>query len=367
MTDRVDTVVVGAGVVGLAVARHLALGGHDVIVLERNAHIGEEISARNSEVIHAGIYYPRNSLKARFCVEGREQLYEYCSEKGVAHARCGKLIVATGEGQLDELEALRERALRNGVDDIERLTTRAIGQREPAITCAAGLHSPSTGIIDSHGLMVALRGDIEAAGGAIAVLSTFRRGEVTSTGIRLEVAADGEQTVLQADAVINCAGLAASDVAHALDGLDAGTIPSTRFAKGNYFVLQQKSPFNGLIYPLPEPGGLGIHVTLDLSSQTRFGPDVEWVEQIDYAVDPERAKAFYAAIRSYWPDLPDGSLAPGYAGVRPKLVGPGEPAADFVIHGPADHGVAGLVNLYGIESPGLTSALAIAEHVAALL
>ncbi len=367
MTERVDSVIIGAGVIGLAVARDLALSGRDVIVLERNSHIGEEISARNSEVIHAGIYYPTGSLKARLCVRGRHLLYDYCARKGVAHARCGKLIVAIGASQVDTLEALRQQALANGVEDIAQLSTREIRQREPAVVCTAGIHSPSTGIIDSHGLMVALRGDIEAAGGAIAVLSTLRRGEVTSAGLRLEVEADGARTELVADTVINCAGLAASDVAHAIEGLDAATIPSTRFAKGNYFVLQGKSPFNGLIYPIPEPGGLGIHVTVDLSGQARFGPDVEWIEKPDYAVDPMRAAAFYAAIRTYWPELPDDSLAPGYSGVRPKLVGPDEPAADFAIRGPADHGVPGLVNLFGIESPGLTSALAIAEHVTALL
>lgn len=367
VAERVDTVVIGAGVVGLAVARTLALAGRDVIVLERNARIGEEISARNSEVIHAGIYYPEASLKAQLCVRGRDLLYEYCAEKGVAHARCGKLIVAIGTDQTDALEALRQQALTNGVNDIEQLTTREINEYEPAIVCTAGIRSPSTGIIDSHGFMVALRGDIEAAGGAIAVLSTFKRGELTPSCIRLEIEADGERTELEADTVINCAGLAASSVARALEGLDAQTIPSTRFAKGNYFVLQGRSPFNGLIYPLPEPGGLGVHVTLDLAGSARFGPDVEWVEQIDYEVDPNRGEAFYAAIRSYWPDLPDDSLVPGYSGVRPKLVGPGEPAADFVIKGPAEHGVGGLVNLFGIESPGLTSALAIAEHVATLL
>ncbi len=367
MTDRTDTVVIGAGVIGLAVARALALAGREVVVLERNARIGEEISARNSEVIHAGIYYPEGSLKARLCVRGRDLLYDYCADKGVAHARCGKLIVAISDEQVDDLEGLRRRALTNGVEDIERLTTREIKQREPAVVCTAGIHSPSTGIIDSHGFMVALRGDIEASGGAVAVLSTFKRGSVTPTGIHLEIETDGERTELEADTVINCAGLAASNVARALDGLAAETIPSTRFAKGNYYVLQGKNPFNGLIYPLPEPGGLGVHVTLDLAGSARFGPDVEWIEQIDYEVDPQRAAAFYAAIRNYWPDLPDDSLVPGYAGVRPKLVGPGEPPADFVISGPADHGGPGLINLYGIESPGLTSALAIAEHVAALL
>jgi len=367
MAERVDTVVIGAGVVGLAVARELALTGREVIVLESNARIGEEISARNSEVIHAGIYYPQASLKAQLCVRGRDLLYEYCDRKGVAHTRCGKLIVAIDADQTDQLAALQQQALSNGVDDIEPLTTREVRQREPAISCATGILSPSTGIIDSHGFMIALCGDIEASGSAVAVLSEFKRGEISPAGLHLEIEADGERTELDADIVINTAGLAASRVAHALDGLDSGTIPTTRLAKGNYFVLQGKNPFNGLVYPLPEPGGLGVHVTLDLSGQARFGPDVEWIEQLDYEVDPGRAETFYTAIRHYWPDLPDGSLIPGYAGVRPKLVGPGEPAADFVISGPAVHGVPGLVNLFGIESPGLTSALAIAEHVTSLL
>lgn len=367
MAERTEIVVIGAGVVGLAVARALSLAGHEVIVLERNARIGEEISARNSEVIHAGIYYPQGSLKAQLCVRGRNLLYEYCAAKGVSHERCGKHIVATGADQIDALEALRQRAFENGVTDIEPVTRREINRREPAVVCTAGLRSPSTGIIDSHGFMVALRGDIEASGGAVAVLSTFVRAEVTPEGFRLEIEADGERTEVSTGTIVNCAGLGASDVARAIEGLDAQTVPATRLAKGNYFVLQGKNPFNGLIYPLPEPGGLGVHVTIDLAGAARFGPDVEWIEQIDYEVDPGRAEAFYAAIRSYWPDLPADSLVPGYSGVRPKLVGPGEPAADFVIKGPAEHGVPGLVNLFGIESPGLTSALAIAEHVSALL
>ena len=367
MTERIDTAVIGAGVVGLAIGRALARAGRDVVVLERNARIGEGISARNSEVIHAGLYYPEASLKARLCVRGRALLYEYCRDKGIAHSRCGKLIVAIGPNQLDRLESLRLQALANGVDDIEQLTATAVHRREPLIECVAGLRSPSTGIVDSHALMLAMQGDLEAAGGAVAVLSEFKRGSVSSTGIRLVIESDREETDLEAAVVVNCAALDASKVARALDGLDPAHVPETRFAKGSYFVLQGKNPFSELIYPLPEPGGLGIHLTLDLGGGARFGPDVEWIETIDYEVDASRADAFHRAIRSYWPGLPPDSLVPGYAGIRPKLVGPNEPAADFVISGPADHGVPGLVNLFGIESPGLTAALASGEEVVGLL
>jgi L-2-hydroxyglutarate oxidase LhgO len=367
MTERVDTVVIGAGVVGLAIGRALAQAGRDVIVLERNAHIGEGISARNSEVIHGGLYYPQSSLKARLCVRGRALLYDYCRDKGIAHLRCGKLIVAIGPSQIPRLEELRLQALANGVDDIELLTAAEVHRREPLIESVAGLRSPSTGIVDSHALMLAMQGDIEAAGGTIAVMSAFKRGHVGPSGIRLRIESGGEDTELEAEIVVNSTALAASDVARALDGLDRAHVPDTRFAKGNYFILQGKNPFSELIYPLPEPGGLGIHLTLDLGGRARFGPDVEWIDEIDYDVDPQRADAFYAAIHSYWPGLPPASLVPGYAGIRPKLSAPNEPAADFLISGPADHGVPGLVNLFGIESPGLTASLAIGEEVARTL
>jgi L-2-hydroxyglutarate oxidase LhgO len=363
VTERIDAAVIGAGVVGLAIGRALAQAGRDVVVLERNARIGEGISARNSEVIHGGLYYPQSSLKARLCVRGRALLYDYCREKGIAHSRCGKLVVAIGPNQLDKLEALRLQALANGVEDIELLTAAAVRHREPLIECVAGLRSPSTGIVDSHSFMLAMRGDIEAAGGAVAVLSEFKRGSIGPNGIRFTIESDGEETELAASVLVNSAALAATDVARALDGLDPGQIPETRFAKGNYFILQGKNPFSELIYPLPEPGGLGIHLTLDLAGRARFGPDVEWTERIDYDVDANRADAFDTAIRTYWPSLPPKSLVPGYAGIRPKLAGPAEPAADFLISGPADHGVPGLVNLFGIESPGLTAALAIGEEV----
>jgi L-2-hydroxyglutarate oxidase LhgO len=362
--DSTDVIVIGAGVIGLAVARELARAGREVIVLERNPRIGEEMSARSSEVIHAGIYYAEGSLKARCCVRGRSLLYRYCEEHGVPSRPCGKLIVATDPGQLDELDALHAQARANGVNDAERLSAAEAARLEPAVRCAGAVWSPATGIVDSHALMLALRGDIEAAGGTIACLSEFRDGNVRPDGLLLNVRSGDADAAILATSLVNCAGLRASATAGAIEGLSPEHVPHTRYAKGNYFVLQGKTPFRHLIYPLPEPGGLGVHVTLDMNGQARFGPDVEWIEKLDYSVDPARAQAFYRSIRSYWPEAPADGLLPGYAGVRPKLVAPGEPAADFLISGPAEHGVAGLVNLFGIESPGLTSALAIAERVA---
>jgi len=366
MTERIGAIVIGAGVIGLAVGRALAQRGRDVIVLERNARIGEGVSARSSEVIHAGIYYPTGSLKAELCVRGRALLYDYVTSKGIEHARCGKLVVAVDAGQCAALEALGAKGLANGVDDLELITASDARQRAPALRCAAALWSPSTGIVDSHALMLALRGDLEAAGGHVAVLTRFDSAVVGADGIEAVLDCDGERSAYTADVVVNCASLDAVSIARSIGGLDPQFVPRMpqQLAKGNYFVLQGKSPFATLIYPLPEPGGLGVHLTLDLAGHARFGPDVEWIDAIDYDVDPHRGDAFYAAIRSYWPDLPDASLAPSYAGIRPKIVGPGEPAADFVISAPADHGVPGLVNLFGIESPGLTAALAIAERVA---
>jgi L-2-hydroxyglutarate oxidase LhgO len=363
VAERVDTVVIGAGAVGLAVARAFALAGHEVLVLERNAQIGEGISARNSEVIHGGLYYPTGSRKAVLCVRGRALLYEYCRNRQIAHRRCGKLVVAIDSEQVDALEALRRQAIANGVDDTALLTTSVLRRRAPALDAVAALHSPSTGIIDSHGLMLAMQGDLEAAGGTVALRATVVGGNVDRRGLRLDVESGGTSTEISADCVINSASLDASRVARSFDGLSPASVPETRYAKGNYFVLAAPCPFSELIYPLPEPGGLGVHLTLDLAGRARFGPDVEWLDTVDFRVDPRRADAFYGAIRRYWPGLPDGSLQPGYAGVRPKLVGPGEPAADFMISGPAEHGIPGLVNLFGIESPGLTAALAIGEEV----
>jgi len=362
--DRVDTVVVGAGIVGLAVARALALAGREVVILEAEDAIGTHTSSRNSEVIHAGIYYPKGSLKARACVAGRERLYAYCAERGVPHRRCGKLIVAADEAQVPELESILARSHANGVADVARISVAEAKAMEPEIACAAALHSPSTGIVDSHALMLAYLGDAEAAGAMLALKSPLERGVVRAEGIELHVA--GAEPIL-ARAVVNSAGLRAPSVARAIEGYAQDLAPRERYAKGNYYSLARRPPFSRLVYPVPEPGGLGVHVTLDLAGQARFGPDVEWVEKIDYAVDPRRAERFYAAIRRYWPGLPEGALAPAYAGIRPKISGPGEPAADFVVQGPREHGVPGLVHLFGIESPGLTASLALADHVAALL
>lgn len=347
---------------GLAVARALALTGREVIVLEAEAAIGTGTSSRNSEVIHAGIYYPTDSLKARLCVAGRRRLYPYCEERGVGHRRCGKLIVATDDSQLDGLRALEAKGRANGVEDLEWLDGRTAMEMEPALTCVAALHSPSTGIIDSHGLMLAYQGEAEAAGAVIALRTPVTGGAVTDAGIRVSTGG-AEPMELVADCVVNSAGLHAQPVALGLKGLDPATVPPRYFAKGNYFSLAGRAPFTRLIYPAPELAGLGVHLTLDLGGQAKFGPDVEWVDGLDYAVDPARCEGFYAAVRTYWPGLADAALTPAYAGIRPKLQAPGEPAADFVIQGPADHGVPGLVNLYGIESPGLTASLAIADAV----
>lgn len=372
MSDAVDTVVIGAGVVGLAVARELALLGHEVIVLEKNRAIGEETSARNSEVIHAGIYYPPGSLKARLCVEGRQRLYAYCAEKGIAHRRCGKLIVAVHDAQRRKLDELRRVGLANGATDLEPLDAREVAALEPDVRAVAALWSPSTGILDSHALMLAYRGDLERAGGSVALRARCTAAARDGDLMRLSCDVDGDTTELRAHVVVNAAGLHALDVARliAQPGLE---LPRPRFAKGNYFVCRGKSPFTHLVYPVPEDGGLGIHATLDLAGRTRFGPNVEWLadgtraEDLDYAVDARLGPAFYAAIKTYWPSIPDGSLEPAYSGVRPKINGPGEPAADFAIHARSAPGAPRVAQLFGIESPGLTASLAIAAHVAALL
>jgi len=365
MTDTVDCVVVGAGVVGLAVARTLALRGREVMVLEAADAIGTGTSSRNSEVIHAGLYYPTDSLKARLCVAGRDMLYAYCAERGVPHRRCGKLLVATSPAQLTSLESIRARAEANGVHDLQWLTREEARALEPALECVAALHSPSTGIVDSHGLMLALQGDLEHAGGLVALNSPLAQAGKAQAAIDL-VAQDG--TRLRANTVVNAAGLHAPALAARFDGLGPAHVPQAHYAKGSYFTLTGKAPFSRLIYPVPEAAGLGVHLTLDLGGQAKFGPDVQWVDSPDdLLVDPARGDAFYAEVRKYWPALRDGALAPGYAGIRPKIHGASAPAADFVIQGPAVHGVPGLVNLFGIESPGLTSALAIAEHVAELV
>jgi L-2-hydroxyglutarate oxidase LhgO len=362
--DRVDAVVVGAGLVGLAVARALALAGREVVILEAEDAIGTHTSSRNSEVIHAGIYYPQGSLKARACVEGRQRLYAYCAERGVPHRRCGKLIVAGDAAQLEELEGIRRKAQANGVADLAPLSAAQVRAMEPELVCAAALHSPSTGIIDSHALMLAYLGDAQNAGAALALKSRLERAVLRPGGIELHVA--GAEPLL-AGALVNSAGLTAPEVARRIEGYPAHLAPRQLYAKGNYYSLARRSPFSRLVYPVPEPGGLGVHVTLDLGGRARFGPDVEWVERVEYSVDPGRAQRFYAAIRRYWPGLPDGALEPAYCGIRPKTSGPREPAADFIVQGPREHGVPGLVQLYGIESPGLTASLALADHVAAQL
>lgn len=361
-----DVLVIGAGVVGLACARELARQGREVVIIEANNAIGLETSSRNSEVIHGGLYYASGSHKAALCVAGRALLYEFCSEFGVAHRRCGKLIVATGEAQHDKLDALAQQAARNGVGDIERLTREQARALEPALECTAALLSPSTGVIDSHALMYALLGDAETHGAQLAVNTPAVAGRLFHDAIEIETGGE-VPTVLSAKSVVNAAGLQAVATASRIEGFPRAHLPTAHLARGSYFQLAGRAPFSRLVYPLPEPGGLGVHLTLDLAGQARFGPDVEWVDVIDYRVDASRADGFYAEIRKYWPALKDGALSPAYAGIRPKISGPEEPAADFMIQGPSEHGVAGLVNLFGIESPGLTASLAIAQAVARTL
>lgn len=363
--DQVDCVVLGAGVVGLSVARALALQRREVLVLEAANAIGTGTSSRNSEVIHAGIYYAPGSLKAMLCVQGRALLYDYCQDRGIDHLRCGKLIVATSRSQVAQLQGIAEQARRNGVADLKLLSADEARQLEPQLVCEAALLSPSTGIVDSHGLMLALLGDLENAGGVLALNSPLEKACLVPSGIEL-FATDGTQ--LLARIVVNAAGLQAPALAARFAGLDPQHVPQAFYAKGNYFTLATRAPFSHLIYPVPQAAGLGVHLTLDLGGQAKFGPDVQWVESSDdLTVDPQRGDAFYAEVRKYWPGLQDGALLPGYAGIRPKISGPGEPARDFLIQGPRDHGVPGLVNLFGIESPGLTSCLAIGDRVAGLV
>jgi L-2-hydroxyglutarate oxidase LhgO len=410
MDNALDCVVVGAGVVGLAVARALALAGREVVVLEAAEGIGTETSSRNSEVIHAGIYYPKGSLKARLCVQGKHALYAYCAKRGVPHRRCGKLIVATEAAQLATLADIRAKAAANGVGDLTPLSRQEAQALEPEIECVGALLSPSTGIIDSHAFMLALQGDAEHAGAVFAFFSRVARARVVDGGFEIKVqtltedpgtagraggvsaagasasaggtslaGADFERAVQRGAAgpaanagssstwhartLVNAAGLHAPDLAACIEGLDARHVPRAHYARGHYFTLSGRPRFQRLIYPVPQPGGLGVHLTLDLQGQARFGPDVQWVDGIEYTVDPRRADAFYAEVRRYWPALPDGALQPGYAGIRPKLAGPEAPNLDFRIDGPAQHGVPGLVNLLGIESPGLTASLAMGEVV----
>jgi len=369
---HVDLVVVGAGVVGLATAAAFACAGEDVLVLEAAGAIGTGVSARNSEVIHAGMYYPTDSLRHRMCTEGRRKLYAYLDTRGVAYRKHGKLIVATAEPEVAKIEAIHATGLRNGVEGLELVSAAIARAWEPLLSCVAALWSPETGVVDSHGLMLALRGEIEDHGGAIALNAPVQRVvQLAGGGFRVGVGG-AEAATITCQKLVNCAGLHAQRVAAGIEGLDARHIPKLRLAKGSYFSCLGRPAFSRLIYPAPVDGGLGVHVTLDLGGRMKFGPDVEWLgsddpDRVDYTVDPARAEAFYAAIRRYWPALPDGALTPDYAGCRPKLSGPGERAADFRIDGPQLHGVSGLANLFGIESPGLTSSLAIAEEVMRLL
>jgi L-2-hydroxyglutarate oxidase LhgO len=363
--ERVDCVIAGAGVVGLAVARSLALAGHEPLVLDAAYHIGTGTSSRNSEVIHAGLYYPPGSLKAKLCLEGRKLLYDFLAEREIAHSRCGKLIVATSENQIPALNGIMQRANACGVDDLSWVSVSQARQMEPELNCSAALYSPSTGIVDSHQLMLALQAEAEANGAQIVFGTRVLGGRPDGNGIVLstEDVETGEQFELSTRSFINAAGLHAHDIANAIATWPANSIPPLRLAKGSYFSLVGRSPFSHLIYPLPSEAGLGIHLTIDLAGQARFGPDVEWVDEIDYTVDPAKADQFQHEIRNYWPGLPDGALLPAYSGIRPKLSSPGEAAADFTIQGPDTHGIGGLINLFGIESPGLTASLAIANHV----
>lgn len=356
-----DAVVVGAGVIGLAIARALALEGLDVIVLESESAIGQHTSSRNSEVIHAGIYYPEGSLKAALCVQGRHRLYQYCESRKIGFRRCGKLIVATNDTEDAEIAKLLAIGQRNGVDDLVRISAAAIHALEPDLRTTAALFSPSTGIVDSHGYMLALQGEIEDAGGRVAFRTPFlsarrdRRGFAVTCG-------DGEPLTLTSRILVNSAGLFATAVAERIEGVPPAHLRRTKWAKGCYFSYGT-SPFRHLVYPVPEPGGLGVHLTLDLGGAAKFGPDVRWVDSIDYSLDSIRRENFARAVSRYWPGVNGEKLQPGYAGIRPKLSGPGEPAADFAIDGPETHGMEGLVNLFGIESPGLTASLAIADGV----
>ncbi len=367
VSESVDCIVIGAGVVGLAIARKMALLGRDVLVLEEADAVGTVTSARNSEVIHAGLYYPEGSLKARLCVAGRGMMYDYLKEREISHQRCGKLIVATSEDEEEAMDGVLSKARINGVDDMVKISGADARAMEPDLVCRSALHSPSTGILDSHGFMLNLQGDAENNGATIAFLSTVKGGRIEDGKITLDISSEDGDMELGCTTLINAAGLGAQKIASSMDGFPAEHVPPLRYAKGNYFTLAGKAPFSHLVYPLPSNDGLGTHYTRDLGGQGRFGPDVEWVDEINYEVDPARADSFYAAIRRYWPDLPDGALNPAYSGIRPKVQIPGQPPADFIIQDSGVHGVKGLVNLFGIESPGLTSSLAIADEVASRL
>ena len=360
--ETVDCVVVGAGVVGIAVARALARAGRAVIVLDSAAGIGTGTSSRNSEVIHAGIYYPPGSLMARLCVDGRKMLYRFCAERGVPFSNCGKLIVASSADEASLLAAIQSRAEANGVERMRRLSAVEARAMEPNLACSGALLSPTTGILDSHAYMLALQGDAEDAGAMFVFHSPVTGAQVIDNGVEL-VVGGADPMALRCRLLVNSAGLQAPDLARAIAGFPRRLVPAAYYAKGNYFTLDGRSPFSRLIYPVPVSGGLGVHLTIDLAGQARFGPDVEWIDTIDYSVDAARSASFYAAVRRYWPGLQDGALKPGYCGIRPKLAPKGAIAADFMVQGPHSHGVPGVVNLFGIESPGLTASMALADLV----
>ena len=366
MTERIDCAVIGAGVVGLAIARELALAGREVVILEAEEAIGTHTSSRNSEVIHAGIYYPTGSLKARLCIAGRRAIYQYCAERGVGHRRIGKVIVASDDTQLAGLAKYREQAEINGVDDLRPLARAELAELEPEVVSVAGLLSPSTGIVDSHGLMLAYLGDAENHGASLVLNSPVTGGRLTGDGIVLDVGG-AEPVQIECQTVVNAAGHGAPPLARRIEGVPPETIPPNSYAIGHYYALAGRTPFNHLVYPVARHDWLGVHVTIDLGGRCKFGPDFGWTDSLDYRFDESREARFYEAIRRYYPALKDGMLQPGYTGIRPRITRKGEPAVDFVIQGPADHGIGGMVNLYGIESPGLTSSLAIAAHVRSLL
>ena len=365
MTDELECVVVGAGVIGLAIGRSLALARREVVVLESESEIGMHSSSRNSEVIHAGLYYAQNTLKARLCVQGKAALYQYCDERHISHERIGKLIVAAKDDELPKLHAIQSQAVRNGVTDLKLIDEVEAKMLEPHVRCKAALLSPSTGIIDSHALMLSMQADIEANGGFIVKQSRVEHVDITDNGFRLSIAGSGEKIATKT--LINSAGLFAEKLATSIEKCDVRAIRKVNLAKGHYFAYQGKSPFNHLVYPLPVDGGLGVHATNDLGGSARFGPDVEWVDAVDYAFDDSRLDRFAASIRHYFPELDAARLLPAYTGIRPKLTGPGEAPEDFLIEDESAHGVSGLINLYGIESPGLTASLAIGDYVNALL